>query len=357
MKLLQILYPGLGGHSSVATSLIAGDRENTFNHYLLGYGIEKPSGNLEAHQCDYVLKKQGFDWMSYLKVFNKMRKLKPDAVIVHSTSQVITVFVYSLLHNIKWLAVEHQANSAKTKMDWVYSFLILLLAPKVVYLTEMYKKEMIAHFPRMTKYKKIAVISNGIDLAKFVPGTRVPDVFTNITMISRMNRLRDHHTLVMAFCAVAKNNESVRLKLAGDGETYDEIKKLIHSLGIENKVELLGFLNEDEIINLLHRTDIYVHSSLAETQSTSLLQVMACKIPIIATDIPGISNLLTHNVDAVLFPVSNYQLLEISLNAVLASSEKRYRLIENAYRKVTSQFNNRVLFNRYDAMLNFLSKS
>ena len=54
MKLLQILYPGLGGHSSVATSLIAGDREKTYNHYLLGYGIEKPSENLQVHQCDYV---------------------------------------------------------------------------------------------------------------------------------------------------------------------------------------------------------------------------------------------------------------------------------------------------------------
>lgn len=352
MKLLQILYPGLGGHSSVATSLIAGDRENKFNHYLLGYGIEKPSGNLAAHQCDYILKKQGFDWMSYLKVFKKIRKLKPDAVIVHSTSQVITVFVYSLFHNIKWLAVEHQANNAKTKMDWVYSFLILLLAPKVVYLTEMYKKEMTAHFPRLTKFKKIAVIGNGIDLNKFMPGTRVPDGFSNITMISRMNRLRDHHTLVMAFCAVAKNNARVRLKLAGDGETYDEIKKLIHSLGIENKVELLGFLHEDEIIDLLHNTDIYVHSSLAETQSTSLLQVMACKIPIIATDIDGITNLLTNNLDAVLFPVSNSELLETSLNAMLSSPEMRYSLIENAYKKVTDQFNNIVLFKRYHAFLN-----
>ena len=356
MKLLQILYPGLGGHSSVATSLIAGDRENTFDHYLLGYGIEKPSGNLDAVQCDYVLKKRGFDWMSYLKVFNKIRKLKPDAVIVHSTSQVITVFVFSLFHNIKWLAVEHQANNAKTKMDWIYSFLILLLAPKVVYLTEMYKKEMTAHFPRLSKFKKITVIGNGIDLTKFAPRTRVPDGYTNITMISRMNKLRDHHTLITAFHTIAQTNNNVRLKIAGEGETYGEIKKLIHSLGIENKVELLGFLNEDEIIDLLHNTDIYVHSSLAETQSTSLLQVMACKIPIIATDIPGINNLLTNNVDAVLFPESNSELLETSLKAMISSPKMRYSLIENAYKKVTDQFNNIVLFKRYEAFLNNSSK-
>lgn len=356
MKLLQIIYPGLGGHSSVATSLISGDEQNVYEHFLLGYGIEKPSENLESYNCDFVLKKQGLDLKSYRTVFKKIKAVKPDAVIVHSTSQILTVFFYSFFYRIKWLAVEHQANNAKTKMDWVYSLIILLLAPKVVYLTEMYKKEMTAHFPRLTKYKKIAVIGNGIDLTKFIPGTRVPDGFTNITMISRMNRLRDHHTLVMAFGAVAKNNDRVRLKLAGDGETYDEIKKLIHSLGIKNKVELLGFLNEDEIINLLHETDIYVHSSLAETQSTSLLQVMACKIPIIATDIDGINNLLTNNLDAVLFPVSNSELLETSLKAMLSSPEMRYSLIENAYKKVTDQFNNIVFFKRYEAFLNNSSK-
>lgn len=351
MKLLQILYPGLGGHSSVATSLIAGDRENTFDHYLLGYGIEKPSGNLEAHQCDYVLKKQGFDWMSYLKVFNKMRKMKPDAVIVHSTSQVITVFVYSLFNNIKWLAVEHQANNAKTKMDWVYSLIILLLAPKVVYLTEMYKKEMTAHFPRLTKYKKIAVIGNGIDLTKFIPGTRVPDGFTNITMISRMNRLRDHHTLVMAFCAVAKNNDRVRLKLAGDGETYDEIEKLIHSLGIENKVELLGFLHEDEIINLLHQTDIYVHSSLAETQSTSLLQVMACKIPIIATDIPGINNLLIDKKEALLYSPTNIHQLVEYISVFLEDSFMLDSYVQSAFLKVKHYYSSLLQFTNYKKIL------
>lgn len=352
MKLLQILYPGLGGHSSVATSLIAGDRENTFDHYLLGYGIEKPSGNLDAVQCDYVLKKRGFDWMSYLKVFNKIRKLKPDAVIVHSTSQVITVFVYSLFHNIKWLAVEHQANNAKTKMDWVYSFLILLLAPKVVYLTEMYKKEMTAHFPRLSKFKKIAVIGNGIDLTKFVPRTRVPDGYTNITMISRMNKLRDHHTLITAFHTIAQTNNNVRLKIAGEGETYADIKELIKSLSLESKAELLGFLNEEEIIKLLHETDIYVHSSFAETQSTSLLQVMACKIPIIATDIPGINNVLTDRHDGLLFtPENTAQLIE-NINKFSQNYNLRKNCVENSFLKVEKFYNCSMQYINYENLLN-----
>lgn len=352
MKLLQILYPGLGGHTSVATSLIAGDKERAFNHYLLGYGIEKPSDNLRSYNCDYVLKKQGVDIMSFVKVYNKIRKLKPDRVIAHSTSQIITVFIYSLFYQINWVAVEHQANNAKTKIDWIYSIIILLLAPKIVYLTDNYKKEMMEKFPLLTKRKKIRVIGNGIDLSYFTPGKRIPDGLVNITMISRLNHLRDHHTLIHAFAAVARDNDNCRLKIAGNGETFTQIMELIVKLRLEDKVELLGFLNEEQIISLLHNTDIYVHSSLAETQSTSLLQVMACKIPIIATDIPGINNLLENKVDALLFKPGNHSQLIESLNVYLESNFITQQYTINAFTKVENYYNSTTQFSNYNFILN-----
>jgi len=351
MKLLQILYPGLGGHSSVATSLIAGDKERTFNHYLLGYGIEKPSDNLLSYNCDYILKKQGVDIMSFVKVYNKIRKLKPDGVIAHSTSQIITVFIYSLFRQINWVAVEHQANNAKTKIDWIYSIIILLLAPKIVYLTDNYKKEMMEKFPLLTKLKKIKVIGNGIDLSKFTPGDRIPDGLVNITMISRLNHLRDHHTLIHAFAVVARENDNCRLKIAGSGATFTEIKELIVSLGLEDKVHLLGFLNEDQIIALLHSTDIYVHSSLAETQSTSLLQVMACKIPIIATNILGINNLLQNKVDALLFKTGDLEEITLLLQQIMNETQLKNTLIENAFSKVKTNYSSSKMFNRYLSFL------
>lgn len=353
MKLLQILYPGLGGHSSVATSLISGDVTNSCEHFLLGYGIEKPSENLEAYNCDYVLKKPGFDWKSYKKVFKKIQSIKPDAIIVHSTSQVITVFIYSLFFRIKWLAVEHQANSAKTKMDWVYSFLILILASKVVYLTDSYKNEMQSAFPLLTKRKRIKVIANGIDLTKFVPKKRKPDGLVNISMISRLNKLRDHHTLILAFSELVKNNDNLRLKIAGDGETFNEISHLITSLQLQHRIELLGFLNEDEIVDLLHETDIYVHSSLAETQSTSLLQVMACKIPIIATDINGINNVLSHNTEALLFTPTSSVDLQNAIELYLLEPQRALSIATTAYNKVLINYDQSVTFMKYFQILNY----
>jgi len=351
MKLLQILYPGLGGHSSVATSLIAGDKQRTFNHYLLGYGIEKPSDNLKAYDCDYVLKEQGFDIRSFFKVYNKIKKIRPDAVIVHSTSQIVTVFIYSLFNQVKWLAVEHHANSVKTKLDWIYSVIILLLSPQVVYLTDTYKEEIIEKFPLLTKRQKIAVIGNGIDMFKFTPGKRIPDGLVNITMISRLNGLRDHHTLIHAFAVLAQKNDNFRLKIAGSGATFTEIKELIVSLGLENNVDLLGFLNEDQIIALLHNTDIYVHSSLAETQSTSLLQVMACKIPIIATDIPGINNLLQNKADALLFQIGQSKEIAASVDQIITDHRLRNTLIENAFNKLETDYSSVKMFNKYFSFL------
>lgn len=352
MKLLQIIYPGLGGHSSVATSLISGDEQNKYEHFLLGYGIEKPSENLDSYNCDYVLKNQGLDLKSYRTVFKKIKVVKPDAVIVHSTSQILTVFFYSLFHRIKWLAVEHQANNAKNKIDWLYSFIILLLAPKVVYLTEAYKEQMLERFPYLVRRKNCKVIGNGIDLKKFSPQPTEPSQLIRLTMISRLNKLRDHKTLIDAFAELANTHENLRLTIAGDGETFAEINNHISNLNLQHKISMTGFLTEDQVLKLLHETDIYIHSSLAETQSTSLLQVMACKIPIIATNIDGISSILIHNKEALLFECFDKNELIRWIHLLITDSTLKFKLIENSYLKIKESFSSQKMFTSY---LNFIN--
>lgn len=351
MKLLQILYPGLGGHSSVATSLISGDKENVFEHFLLGYGIEKPSENLKSYKLDYVIKRKGIDLRSFKKVYDSISKTKPDAIILHSTSQIFTVFVYSLFHKIKWVAVEHQANNAKNKVDWLYSFFILLLSPRIIYLTDFYKKEMQSRFSLLSKFKKISVIGNGVDLNRFVPKEKDKDDFFNISMISRFNKLRDHETLIRSFSQVLKTNFQARLIIAGEGETFDYIKNLCVVLNIQDKVSLLGFVNESQIIDLLQKSDLYVHSSLAETQSTSLLQVMACKVPIVATNINGINTLFSDGIDANLFEPGDIFGLTNIINKLIEDNETRVFLRNNSETKVNTHYSAVKMFEKYKDFL------
>lgn len=357
MKLLQILYPGLGGHSSVAFSLIEGDSENVAEHSLLGYGIEEPSEMLVAKTAELnvpfvaVKKKNGFAWTSQREVYRYLKKYRPDAIIMHSTSLIFVLFFYALFHQVKWMAVEHQSNHAKTKLDWIYTFFILMLAPKVVYLTNDYQREIKEKFPWIFQDRKTFVIPNGINTAKFKPAEKnKTDGQWVFSMISRLTPLRDHKTLLTAFSEILKSYPA-KLYIAGDGTTLPDLKALTKELNIQDAVAFTGVLNEEEVIALLQQTDIYIHSSLAENLSTSLLQAMACKVPIIATDIQGINNLLKDETDALLFEVSSSQDLVKKIYKLTEDFELCRTLTLNSYAKVLRSFTYKTTFSNYFQIL------
>jgi glycosyltransferase involved in cell wall biosynthesis len=352
MKILQILYPGLGGHSSVAFSLVEGDRDLICQHHMLGYGIERPTTayiekTLELNvPSDYILKKIGIDLTSQIRVYKMLKEIKPDVIIMHSTAVVLCAFLYSKVTSARLIAVEHQSNQAKHWKDWIYSFLILTLIPKVVYLTESYRGEM-KQFFKFLVGRNTCVINNGINSRFYHRGTeKLSSDHTVFFMMSRMTPLRDHFTLIKAFSEFIKSNNA-KMYIAGDGSTMKDIINLISELSLQNHVILLGTINEKSILGMLKIVDIYIHSSLSETLSTSLLQVMSCQIPIIATNIPGINNLLTDNSEALLFEPENKSDLLLKMQILHADPNLRERLVANAYKKIISTYECGTMFNKY----------
>ncbi len=353
MKLLQILYPGIGGHSSVAFSLIEGDSHHEVSHCLMGYGIENPSGSflLKAKELNVpftiIKKEKGFDFKSLKQVYLELKKIKPDAIFMHSTAVIVIVWWYCLWHKTKFLSVEHQSNNAKTKKDWVYSLLILLLSPKVVYLTTNYAEEIKEKLKFFYPKSKVKVINNGINTYKFIPNTKISsgEEYT-FSMISRMTVLRDHKTLIDAFCEIAED-KNFRLLLAGDGTTKKGLEKYALEKKLGAKIVFTGSIDEESIIELIQQTDIYIHSSLAETLSTSILQAMACKVPIIATDIPGINNLLVDEVEALLFKPKDVVDLKGKIKKLLENPTIASKLASNAYIKVIESYSCNIMFKKY----------
>ena len=359
MKLLQILYPGLGGHSSVAFSLIEGDAKAFFSHQLLGYGIEKPSESYIA-KCQeynitpfYVLKKIGFDLTSLWRSYRKLKEINPDYIIMHSTSLILIVWLYSLLNGKKFISVEHQPNQIKTKTDWVYTLLITFFSPKVIYLTQIYGKEIQKKSIFFFNKKKTVVINNGINVSKFRPFLKKSENADKlvISMIARIMNTKDQKTLIDAFSEITIESPTV-MYLAGDGTMKNELEKYVKQLRLEDKIIFTGTINENDVISLIQNTDIYVHSSLGETLSTSILQIMACKVPIIATDIPGINNLLTHDSEALLFEPKNKEELVNCIKRLINDKELAKYLANNAYEKLIKNYSCIKMFERYKNCFN-----
>ena len=151
---------------------------------------------------------------------------------------------------------------------------------------------------------------------------------------------KDHKTLLKAFALLLQEEHEKKLilKIAGDGESKNELIQLSRSLGIEESVEFTGMLAEPQLIEFLHSLDIYVHASFGETMSTAIMQAMACSLPIIASDVKGISNMIQHKNTGFLVPARDVQAMYSAIKRLIHDPEGGAVMGQQAYLYAENNF-------------------
>ena len=203
---------------------------------------------------------------------------------------------------------------------------------------------------------KIKIINNGIDCNLFSPTKKIRIANRiNLGMAARFTGTKRQDILVNTILEL--NNKCSKydwhLSLAGDGENLINVMKIANLNKVDHFVTFTGNLNEQELVSWFHQQDIYLLASDGETLSTSLLQAMSCQIPIVASNVPGINNLLCNEINND-FLVSNDSSNGFA-NAILklvkdesvalgnASSGRQYVLVNN---------DNKLMFKKYNDIIN-----
>jgi len=114
-------------------------------------------------------------------------------------------------------------------------------------------------------------------------------------MQSRLQPNKDHLTLIRAFAQICRcfPEKQFHLNIAGNGSTYIKITTLINQLGLSKRITLYGTLGKFELLNFLNNLDIYVHCTHGETMSNSIMQALSCGLPVIASNVLGVNNMIT----------------------------------------------------------------
>jgi glycosyltransferase involved in cell wall biosynthesis len=228
----------------------------------------------------------------------------------------------------------------------------MLLADKIVCLTREFKEQIKAKIKFFYRHKKVLVIPNGIDLDLYKPkNNSAADVFY-IGMQSRIVSIKDHTTLLKAFALIKKSGKippghTIKLKIAGDGDFKEQLIKLTNELEINNDVEFTGMLNEESLVQFLQSLHLYVHASLGETMSTAIMQAMACGLPIIASDVNGINNMIENGRTGILVPVKNEQLMAEALLLCIDNPVLRQSLTANALQFSKDNFSSQAMLTAY----------
>lgn len=361
MKVIQVLYSGLGGHGSVVTSLINADTRCEWENNLLFYGIEeilpayKSFCNGKGVHYSFIKKQRGMPASGWLRVLTTFRKMQPDVIILHSPNLILPAWIYCMFHKKRLFVVEHTPHTSKGMYEKVCSFFSVVMARKVVCLSEAYRRQLASMFRMLPVNKKTIVIKNGIDTKQFCPSKSIQADGLHLGMIGRFSEQKNQAMLLTAIKEInlvaSNGTKPIFLHFAGSGENLERVKLIANNTGIRDRFFFHGLLEEAAVIDLLNRLDIYVHASFSETMCTSVMQAMACGLPIIGSNIPGINDIVKDGENAFLFDNNDIPQLIEHILTLANDLPKRELMGRNARAYAVSNLEAQTTFLRYKEMI------
>lgn len=139
--------------------------------------------------------------------------------------------------------------------------------------------------------KKIRFIANGIDTDLFnVNGKSEKEGPLNIVIVASLHPVKNHSRMFRIFAEVSKKAD-VKLIVAGEGVDKEKLLTYAEELNIIDKIEMVGFVNEPH--KLLEKCDIFCLTSNSEQMPMTILEAMAASLPVVATDVGDIKNMVS----------------------------------------------------------------
>lgn len=145
-----------------------------------------------------------------------------------------------------------------------------------------------------------------------------------IGAVGRLSAEKGFDLLIQAVGRLVTQGIDAELWIAGEGDAEPELQQLIDSLGLHDRVKLLGF--RSDCTELYHAMDCFALSSLREGLPNVLLEAMALSVPVLCTNVAGIPKLITDGDNGLLVEPGSIDALENGLKRLQADSGLRSRL-------------------------------
>lgn len=207
---------------------------------------------------------------------------------------------------------------------------------------------------------KIVVLKNGIVLdsmrtnyMKFKKNHVISKNILNLIAVGSLTYQKALEVLVRATAElVGEGKDNVSVLIIGEGDERMQLEELIYDIGVESYVKLLGIRHD--VMELMKDSDIFVMPSRYEGLSIAMIEAMACGLPIVASDAPGLNSYIRHMENGLLFPVEDYNALAQCILRLVNDEDMRFRLSCGARESFETEFDMRrnvksldILFRKY----------
>src|SRR5213594_1382155 len=192
---------------------------------------------------------------------------------------------------------------------------------------------------------KIRVIANGVESSRFNDGRQPQLILTGISedrktilCVGRIVREKGIFTLLDALEELRKQGKDVSLVFVGEGPLKEDLVKEVLRRKLSDRVKITGFVDQEKLVSLYNSCDAFVLPSHYEPFGMVALEAMASRVPVVVSDVGGLSEIVEDGVTGVKVPSSDPHALAEGILRVLDNRELSERLKENAYRAVQERY-------------------
>ncbi len=193
--------------------------------------------------------------------------------------------------------------------------------------------------------ERIRVIHCGIEPHFFAPRAQpAPADVLRVLCVASLEDYKGHPHLLQACALLRDRGVPFRLVLVGEGEDRHAIERLVADLRLDESVELLGAQPRDRVAELLAEADVFVLPSVVTPSGKKegipvvLMEALAMEIPVVATNISGIPELVEHERTGLLVPERDAEALAAALERVHLDREAARAMAAAGRAKVLAEF-------------------
>ncbi len=340
-----------------------------FDHAIVTMTGFNPAfaARLEREVPIYSLNKRaGKDLGWYWRLFRLLRKLKPTIVHTRNLGTLeaqlpawLAGTQYRIHGEHGWDVYDPKGEVRKYQLlrrlfsIWVHTFVPL--------------SSELEHYLRHKvgiPARKIQRICNGVNLQKFAASAKSMDDSREGALklpadwpfdqaafvfgcVGRQEKIKGHQDLLQAFKDLLATPEGkhCRLCLVGDGSMQVELKRWCDTQQLADQVWFAG--SRDDIPTLMRRFNCFVLPSHAEGISNTILEAMACGVPVIATRVGGNGDLVEAGITGLLVPAQSPQDLTRAMQQLASDRGLCGQMGERAHQRATTLFSLDAMINKY----------
>lgn len=219
---------------------------------------------------------------------------------------------------------------------------VLARAALVMALSETWRATLAQISPRA----RIEVLTNAVPLPALEDRRRLEGCPPTLLFFGEIAPHKGVFELARAFAGITGTFPKLKLVYAGTGRAMEEVRRLPAKLRLEDRIECTGWLESQRKRAVLARATIFVLPSYVEGMPMALLEAMSWGLPVIATSVGGVPEVITHEANGLLVAPGDVAALADAISRLMGDSALRERLGSAARETIATRFSLDTAFGR-----------